>query len=236
MLLPGMPTPTLTVQNTSTFTTTGTPSFTGTFTPTFTATQTFTRTVFVTDSVTPTMTETITGTPPTQTSTPSVTPTITFSPTTTMTATQTVTLTLQPTKTFTPTFTYTLTLIPTITKTEAPSATPPASPTITATTGAENIKIIVYPNPIMAGKDPLNLFITAPQKPDSVKLQIYTAAFRLIHEAVWDSSGITGNYSVTESADKFANLGSGTYYYVVFVTEAQNKVIEGKISALIIIR
>jgi hypothetical protein len=153
-----------------------------------------------------------------------------------MTATATITQTLQPTKTFTVTFTGTLTFTPTMTKTASPTSTPPASPTLTSTPAAGSVKIIVYPNPIIAGKDPLNLLITAPQKPASVKLRIYTSAFRLIHEAVWDSSGITGDYVVTESADKFANLGSGTYYFIVFVTDTQNKVTNGKVSPLIIIR
>jgi hypothetical protein len=169
-----------------------------------------------------------------------------------MTATPTTTWTLQPTKSFTqtltatPTFTQTFTrtitpdatftFTPTLSATPALPSTPTLTPTALATTGQPGIKVVIYPDPIIAGKDPLNMLIAADQKPDSVKLRIYTASFRLIHEATWDSSGITGSYVVTEGADKFANLGSGSYYFVVFVTDQQGRVTRSKAGPLIILR
>ncbi len=238
MLVPAAATPTATTQYSSTFTqtytrtATPTSSRTQTFTPTFTAT--FTQTLFVTATVTPSVTATITGTPPTVTDTPTITWTYTFTATVTMTGTPTITRTLQPTNTFTPT----LTATPDATFTSTPTlpAAPTFTPTFIATTGLPGIKVVIYPDPIIAGKGPLSMLISADQKPAYVKLRVYTASFRLIHEATWDSSGITGSYVVTEGADKFANLGSGSYYFVVFVTDQQGRVTRSKAGPLIILR
>jgi|GEM_PF-6535670 len=131
-----IPTPTITLTASQTYTPrpTLTPSSTSTPRPTSTRTITLTPSLTLTQSLTPT---------PSVTSTPTLTLTITLTPSPTLTQsltpTQTPTLTLIPTLTLTPSLTLTASLTSTETFTPSPTFTPTQTPTLSNTQRAQAI-------------------------------------------------------------------------------------------------
>ena len=253
--------PSITISPTLTSTRTATPSFTMTATSSITSTFT----ISPTHSISPTFSFTITGTPPTNTNTPTHTPsfTNTASPTDTFTFTQTLTSTNTPTATptFTNTFTFTITNTISITMTQTltytrtatltntrtltPSFTPtPTSSqqstmTMTATkTQNDNKqsaidKVVLYPNPYIKGELKIKFEITQDIK--SVKVKIYTMAFRLIREIIKGEYN-SGEVEINIEEKEISKLGNGIYHIILIGKDNEGQEIKSKPLELVVIK
>jgi hypothetical protein len=242
-------TPTATISQTDTVSPTVTESCTGT-PPT--ATLSYTDTPTQINSPTPTVTNTVTSTPttvntPSFTATPTETETIIFTYTATATITQTCTETTVPANTWT--FTLTITLTPAITatdtiiptKTITPSFTQTLTMTITVavtptfTPTAMETREIVYPNPYDPSKGDLNIIYNVSDQSDTVKIRIFTRAFRLVLEENLypTAAGINKGAIRAGFMNGFAN---GIYFYSVFSSDKNGNETEGIINKVIILR
>ncbi len=213
--------PTSTHTSTSTAiapTSTNTTVFTNTHTPVNTATFTHTGT----------NTYTNTPVPPTATNTASNTSTRTY------THTPTNTMTRTPTYTFTQTYTYTHTetIVPSFTNTHTFTATITPTPTPSDAKEQEIKDILLYPHPYDAAKDNLKIMYTITKRAQSVKLLIYSSAFRLIREVEIGRELYAGTHIGEVKASQIRQLANGTYYFVV----KDNEGIRSKADKLIIIK
>jgi len=123
------------------------------------------------------------------TATPSASPTPSVTPTPTLTATNTMTLSATPT--------------PTLTATSTASNTPTPLPQ----------NDVLFPNP-WNGTVPLALYHMVNQAVDSVRLKIYTVAFRKIYEDDTLAAS-AGQHLYALDRDKAGNLSNGLYYLVM---------------------
>jgi rhamnogalacturonan endolyase len=169
-----------------------TPTQTNTSTSPFTPTSTFTATSSLTSTRTWTATSTFTNT---------ATPAWTSSPTSTATTPPTLTPTITWSETFTPS--------PTTTYTPRYTATP--SPTFTPSGSG----VVLYPNPVK-GPGPVTLQITLAAPASSVKIEIFTTAFRKVNEI--DLSNVSAGVTIVPvslSGKGGETLANGLYYVVV---------------------
>ncbi len=182
-------------------TSTNTTVSTSTYTPVNTATFTHTST----------NTYTNTPVPPTATNTASNTSTRTY------TQTPTNTMTRTPTYTFTQTYTYTHTetIVPSFTNTHTFTATITPTPTPSDAKEQEIKDILLYPHPYDAAKDNLKIMYTITKRAQSVKLLIYSSAFRLIREVEIGRALYAGTHIGEVKASQIRQLANGTYYFVV---------------------
>ncbi len=185
--------------NTSVFTNTHTPVNTATFT--HTGTNTYTNTPV----------------PPTATSTASNTSTRTYTHTLTNTMTRT------PTHTFTNTYTYTHTetAVPSFANTYTFTATITPTPTPSDSKEQEIKDILLYPNPYDAKNGNLKIKYTITKRAQTVKLLIYSSAFRLIREIEIGREMHAGTRIGEVKASQIKTLANGTYYFVI--TESEGK-------------
>jgi hypothetical protein len=152
-------------------------------------------------SATPSATPTRTWTPqPTATHTSTPVPTNTSIPTATCTDTLSFTPTSTPTPSVTPTLTHTPSVTETPTATEQPGIDQP----------------IVYPNP-SDGTQPVKIHVPGRTGTADVTVQIFTVAFRLVQQQVFDQV-LAGTDVSIELKDKSGKpLASGLYYVVVTI-------------------
>jgi len=246
-----------TITNTLTNTNTSTNTITNTPTNTITNTLTNTRTNTVTDTNTPTNTRTntatvtltntnTTGTPsPKWTSTNSYTNTIIStntcinSPTNTASNTPTSSNTNIPQITFTATNSQfnTLTLTFTFTSTPLITSTPTATETqsyLTDLKFIDDIKIIIYPNPINKNCD-LKIKFGITKNATKFKFKLYTTGFRLVFESVEEKQMQSGENVKIIEAKHFKNLASGIYYYVIVIEDGSGNNIKSRIDEIIIL-
>ena len=234
----GTDTLSVTATKTSTATDTPTNTATGTVTLTFTITVTSTSTNTPVVSITPTYTATV--------FTWTITPTVTVSPTITLTDTP------LPTGTFTASATCTV-LSATITATGTASATctvPGATPNTTSTptptataiapAGVLTIgPIKPYPNPLNPVTWPLKIAVNVmPNDVDSITVKIYTTAYRLIREEIFEGTAVekTENGVIVQyDSSELIGLSSGTYYYAV-IAEKGGARVRSKIDKIIILK
>ncbi len=216
--------PTLTFTHTFTNTYTSTSTYTATHTATSTATNvppSSTNTSVFTSTHTPvnmatfthtgTNTYTNTPVPPTATSTASNTSTRTY------TQTPTNTMTRTPTHTFTNTYTYTHTetVVPSSTNTYTFTATITPTPTPSDAKEQEIKDILLYPHPYDAKNGNLKIKYTITKRAQSVKLLIYSSAFRLIREVEIGMELHAGTHIGEVKSSQIKTLANGTYYFVV---------------------
>ena len=240
-----LPTSTWTATNTS-----GIFTYTSTLSPTLTMTPTATRSLTPTSSATATssatststLSPTITFATPPLTNTPTKTSTLTPTPTMTMTnvvgtATPTASMTptasltaspsATPTMTKTPTSTYTATLspTPTLTNTISPTATLTLSwtPTPTGSPVAVTSPLVLYPNP--TNGQPVTLELAGITTNTSIKVQVYTLAFRKVQDETMGISPATP-WVVIQPVDRGNNLLANGVYYVVVTTPAKRSVLK----------
>jgi|GEM_PF-2423556 len=187
--------------NTATYTNTVAETATHTYTNTRTYTFTHTQT-----PVLPTNTQTRTNT-----ATATMTGTYTFTPVFTNTFTPTFTYTFTITYTHTHTHTYTATIVPTFTHTPTPTDT-----AIPSDAKEQEIKdVTLYPHPYDGKNGNLKIMYTLKKRASSVKLRIYSSAFRLIREDEIGKSVYAGTHIGEIKAAKLSVLANGTYYFVV---------------------
>jgi hypothetical protein len=105
-----------------------------------------------------------------------------------------------------------------------PAASTP-TPTLTPGATPEEQKItdvLLYPNPFdPAGAQDIYIMFTAARKDsDTVRLKIYTAAFRLIREVVFaqaDAQGIMNSGRIQCPRYRLGRLANGSYYYLIIL-------------------
>ncbi|HEY5040300.1 MAG TPA: FlgD immunoglobulin-like domain containing protein, partial [bacterium] len=154
---------------------------------------------------------------PTNTVTASVTTSFTNtgtpSPTNTGTSSPTLTKTVTPSPSATATGTPTSTFTPNGTATATRTNTPVVTASGTATPGPE--KPICYPNPA-DGTKPVQLLFNLKSPEDTVKLQLFTAAFRKIQETVLRNVSAGKQQVTIELKDQWgAPLANGLYYVII---------------------
>ncbi|MCX8093338.1 MAG: glycoside hydrolase family 44 protein, partial [Candidatus Goldbacteria bacterium] len=138
--------------------------------------------------------------------TPTNTPIVTASNTRTTTPTRTVTMTntLAYTKTITPTYSFTAT---------TGSYTATMTPTLFSTNFQSVLNnVFIFPNPIIKDTQKVFFYYGISNQINSIKLKIYTLAFRTIQEIYvpTNSSGIS-----EIPYYKIKNLAAGMYFYIV---------------------
>ncbi len=215
------------------------PAITATQSKTVTATKTATSTS--TNSVTSTLVLTSTSTA-TITETPTISETVNQLWSATVTATQTETFTPPATPTAAQTFTITGTITgtpwftSTATSTEMPQIILTATAVYTVTVGFEIVDVNIYPNPVMSSSGGFKLKLDCEGKPVSIRMKIYSAAFRLIEDLSWPAGAISGNYEVNSPQDAMKKCSNGIYYYTVTVSDAGGRQSKSRIKILIILR
>ncbi len=120
--------------------------------------------------------------------------------------------------------------IPSPTITPTLTVTPICSPTITptATIGSEFSinNVLVYPNPIKPVKDTLSVCMVITRPPQSVRMRVFTFAFRLILDKTWPADSIayiSGHYAINLSAGELGNIAGGMYYCVLTAEDKEGK-------------
>ncbi len=112
--------------------------------------------------------------------------------------------------------------------------TPTPNPTPIPVFAINNV--LVYPNPMKAGKDVLYFNLDLTQQPQSVSVKIYTEAFRLIKDKTWPASAITGRYTVCFSEGELGKLARGIYYYILTAKDNKGKQLKSKPGVFIVLR
>jgi hypothetical protein len=112
--------------------------------------------------------------------------------------------------------------------------TPTPNPTPISVFAINNV--LVYPNPMKAGKDTLYFNLNLTQQPQSVSIKIYTEALRLIKDKTWPSTSITGNYVVSFSSGELGNLANGMYFYILTAENSAGRQIKSKPGVFIVLR
>lgn len=246
-------TPTNSATPTLTPTDTMTPTQSFTPTPSKTPTQTLspTNSATITDTFTATNSETSSFTSTlTQTATPSLSPAPSFTATNSPSATDTCTLTNSPTLTYTstytltptvtlsPTTTFTYTNSPTCTNTLTDTATGVPTNTLTLTyspTGTMTLTPlplsmpVIYPNPV-DGTVPVKIRLPAFLGISTVKIQLFTLAFRKVQETIYTKVSLGADFPLSLNDRWGKPLSDGIYYVVV--TTGQNR----SISKLLVLR
>jgi len=96
-----------------------------------------------------------------------------------------------------------------------------------------------YPNPINPAKWPLKIAVNiTPGDEDNITLKIYTAAYRLIREEIFDGTEVeqvAGGIILTCDSSELNGLSSGTYYYVVIAEKGGVKA-KSRIDKIIILK
>jgi beta-glucanase (GH16 family) len=229
-------TPTITPAGTKASTLTITP--TNSFAPTGTLTNspTFTATWMWSQTLTPAATFTAT-----QSATPSFTSTLV------MTAEPTATLSVTPSATISQTISVTITFTVTQSKTSLPIITTSATPaqTFTATltpqitiTAAPGPDILVYPDPYDPGDSlPMHVFFNCAAGTVSIKLQLWSRAYRLIRQyETYVSTPETTQGKIDMDKSFFENLSNGIYYIKADATDGNAGHAVSKIKMLVILR
>ncbi len=161
------------------------------------------------------------------------TATMTATETVTVTVTATSTLAIPSTATATTGFTRTTTQAPTATVTQTPVAT--VEPTGVITIGP----IKPYPNPINPAKWPLKIEVQiTPNDIESITLRIYTTAYRLIKEQIFNGTEVdkvSNGIILTCDSKTLSDLSDGAYYYVVIAQKGGVKV-RSKVDKIIILK
>lgn len=246
----GTNTATNTITNTPTFivtspgTTTDTPTITpaGTKASTFTATPTNTSVQTATPTESPTFTATG-ALPPTLT--PAITSTATRSATPSFTAT--FFMTAEPTATISQTVSFTVTFTATQSWTSPLTATPADTPSqtftatltpqisMTATPGAD---ILVCPDPYDPGDNlPMHVFYNCAPGTVSIKLQLWSRAFRLIRQyETYVSAPETTQGKIDMDSSLFENFSNGIYYIKAVTTDGNTQHAGSKIKMFVILR
>jgi len=233
-------TPTNTGTNTMTSTPTNTATNTLTNTAIDTPTNTYTNTLTHTETNTPTnthtniLTNTATNTPTnTQTATFTVTNTITFTASNTRTLTPTFTKTSTITNTFTQT--YTTTIVPTSTFTPTPVA-------IEIETKFEfdtGVKINLYPNPVIKNTD-IKIKYKVKGSEEQVVIRIYTSAFRLVKEILFNKSKIVkysdGFSEIVINKNLIDEFSKGVYAYIIIAKNKDGVEIKSRIGKIVIMK
>jgi len=259
------PTATATVTMTEVFSLTVTETQTATATLTqelsATATPTSTETATKTEQVSATSTQTATPTA-TNTQKLSATATITITSSLTSTATRTITITQVISATNTATRTITITAFKSPTPTATPSVTVTSTytrsvtatftmtnvvntitPTITPTPAIQEgekqeiTDVFIYPHPFNPESDILkmNISFKLSKSTQSVKIRIYSAAFRLISEAEISANCTPGINTGSINRGKLKNLSAGTYYFVLIADDGEGEV-KSKVDKMIIMK
>ena len=221
---------------------TATPTFTATLTGTPGNTSTLIRTLTVTMSLT--VTPTVTASPP-STYTGSPTSTRTYTPS----FTRTVTGTGPPTATLTDTFTATMTPVFSVSGTVTVPPTITFTPTITATISFptptatpvegntfEVKSALVYPDPLLEMQDTFYVDMNISRAPQSVRMKMYTSAFRLVRVFEWTTGLTAGSNTLSIPAWKLGPVSNGTYYYVIIARDAEGRQARSKAGGFIILR
>ncbi len=155
-------------------------------------------------------------------------PTYTISPTATQTVSATCTV---------PGATLTATAFETNTLTPTPAIT--ATPTSVTSGNLEIGPIKPYPNPYNPALEPLKIRVNmTPTDIDSIKLEIYTMAYRLIKEKTFEGTEmeqVGDGVILTCENNELSGLSSGTYYYFV-VAEKDGAKARSRADTIIILR
>lgn len=193
-----------------------------------TATQTPTQSPIVSPTDTPA--GTLTNTP---------VETVTNTPTMTFTMTSSATSTNLPTGTYTATATNTGTNIVIATSTYTFTQTATLTPTVTPS-AQEIVSVKPYPNPILPGTAEVFFEFTLAQKNiKTIGVRIYTPAFRLIREAVYEQAAkdlIVNAGRLRYDASNFTGMARGGYYYYLYVISDNNVMTRSKTDKIIILR
>jgi hypothetical protein len=146
----------------------------------------------------------------------------------------------------TPTITKTFTLTPVDTAVDTAIATAtPTAPQGTATitpTSTKEPRFLEISNPILYpcpynpkfGAD-LKIKVTLNKGCGSLKLKIYTTAYRRIFEKEF-SGNFSGDTILTAGADNFRNLSNGVYYYIITGTNPAGEAASTPIKVMIVIK
>lgn len=220
MTFTNTPTITWTVTMPATWTYTNTP--TNTSTPTFTNTQVYTFTY----TATATSTWTFSNTP-----SPTVTYTFTFTPT--FTRTHTATASATATWTYTPTLTYTFTNTNTPVFTATYTATPTNTPELDILLFEKDKPVVNYPNP---AKGDFTVRFSLTKSAARLNMKFYTVAGRKIKELDAAVPLSAGENDVMVTKASTANLGNGTYYYLIEASDKEGRKAKSDIGVLILLR
>src|SRR5208283_3270655 len=121
------------------------------------------------------------------------------------------------------------------TPTTIPTATVTVAPTGALTVGPPK----PFPNPLNPTLWPLRIAVNiTPSDIDSITLKIYTAAYRLIREQVFegtDAQAIAVTGILQYGKNDLSDLSEGSYYYVVIAEKGGVKV-RSKIDKIIILK
>jgi hypothetical protein len=111
-------------------------------------------------------------------------------------------------------------------------------PTPYATTTVLKITdMLVYPNPYtQSSSGAFMINYTATRDFVKVRLLIYTSGIRLVKEAVYTGSFKAGKNRLNMPHEFISNFASGTYFYVIFVTDTTGKEIKSSIGKAIIFK
>lgn len=103
--------------------------------------------------------------------------------------------------------------------------------------GAFEVKdVLVYPDPVFEMQNILYVDINVSRAPVSIKMKIYTAAFRLIRSFEWTTGLTAGGNTLLIPAWKLGQVGNGTYYYIIIAGDAEGRQARSKAGEFIILR
>jgi hypothetical protein len=95
--------------------------------------------------------------------------------------------------------------------------------------------VLVYPNPVVGNTGIINFRIDSSQVPDSVRVKIYTTAFRLIKDITF-TTNLSYECIIRVPLFKTGNIASGTYIYTVILRSSQAGEAKSKLGVFIVLR
>jgi hypothetical protein len=147
------------------------------------------------------------------------------------------------TETITPTITVTCdgcyvpsaTPSPTLSTSHTPLATSTCTPTATPASGPWTLDIVLYPDPLTAGKD-LHISVDTSRACSSISYKIYTVSFRLVRAGTETVNYSAGVNDFTVSAVNLGRLSNGTYYIVVEAGDSGKNHVKSARTAFLILK
>jgi len=122
-----------------------------------------------------------------------------------------------------------------VVNTITPTITP--TPAIQEGEKQEITDVFIYPHPFNPESDILkmNISFKLSKSTQSVKIRIYSAAFRLISEAEISANCTPGINTGSINRGKLKNLSAGTYYFVLIADDGEGEV-KSKVDKMIIMK
>jgi CTP-dependent riboflavin kinase len=96
--------------------------------------------------------------------------------------------------------------------------------------------VVIYPNPYNSVKEDLNIKFEITQVSKIIKVQIYTAGFRMIKKITKTDNYSSGEKNLIIESKYLSGLANGTYYIIITAINNTGERVNSKPEILLIIK